>query len=158
MTYNLGQNKWKTQTLPSPEIKNGKLLVFALRAASSLIWGEGGEGGLLFHFILSRWGLINYRSNLHKETTNWRILVVFENNVIVQLSYWIPICVVLPSQQLRGMQSPKLNIFWDGYLTICQKKVYELRDLSEISRGGGGILNFGFGNTVTYPCNGSEIC
>ena len=50
-TYNLGQNKWKTQTLPSPKIKNGKLLVFALFAVSSLIWGER---SLLFHFILSK--------------------------------------------------------------------------------------------------------
>ena len=31
----------------------GKWRVFALRAASSLIWGGGG-GGLLFHFILSK--------------------------------------------------------------------------------------------------------
>ena len=35
-----------------------------------------------------------------------------------------------------------------------------LRDLSEISsgEGGGGNLKFGFGNEVTHPCNGSEIC
>ena len=35
-----------------------------------------------------------------------------------------------------------------------------IRDLSEIGRGGGGggDLKFGFGNEVTYPCNGSEIC
>jgi len=36
------------------------------------------------------------------------------------------------------------------------------RDLSEISRGewggGGGNFKFGFGNEVTHPCNGSEIC
>ena len=38
----------------------------------------------------------------------------------------------------------------------------KIRDLSEISRGGGGegVVNFkfGFGNEVTHPCNGSEIC
>ena len=37
-----------------------------------------------------------------------------------------------------------------------------VRDLSEISRGGGGggggNFKFGFGNEVTHPCNGSEIC
>ena len=34
-----------------------------------------------------------------------------------------------------------------------------LRDLSEISRGGGGgNFKIGFGNEVTDPCNGSEIC
>ena len=34
-----------------------------------------------------------------------------------------------------------------------------LRDLSEISRGEvGGNLKFGFGNEVTHPCDGSEIC
>ena len=37
-----------------------------------------------------------------------------------------------------------------------------IRYLSEISRegggGGGGDFKFGFGNEVTYPCNGSEIC
>ena len=37
---------------------------------------------------------------------------------------------------------------------------YIVRDLSEITRGGGGGGNFefGFGNEVTDPCNGSEIC
>ena len=35
-----------------------------------------------------------------------------------------------------------------------------LRDLSEITRGGGGDGNFEFGfrNEVTHPCNGSETC
>ena len=35
-----------------------------------------------------------------------------------------------------------------------------LKELSEISRGGGGGGNFksGFGNEVTHLCNGSEIC
>ena len=36
------------------------------------------------------------------------------------------------------------------------------RELSEITRGGGGggggKFEFGFGNEVTHPCNGSEIC
>jgi len=37
----------------------------------------------------------------------------------------------------------------------------DVRELSEISRWGGrvgGNLKFGFGNEVTHPCNGSEIC
>ena len=38
---------------PRPKSRMGKWRVFALRAASSLIWG-GGDGGLLFHFILSK--------------------------------------------------------------------------------------------------------
>ena len=47
--YNLGQNKWKTLTSPPPpppppKWKIRKWLVFALRAASSLIWGAGGWG------------------------------------------------------------------------------------------------------------------
>ena len=35
------------------------------------------------------------------------------------------------------------------------------RELSEITRGGGGgggKFEFGFGNELTHPCNGSEIC
>ena len=36
---------------PLPKSSMGKWRVFALRAASSLIWGDG---GLLFHFILSK--------------------------------------------------------------------------------------------------------
>ena len=49
-----------------PKSRMGKWRVFALRAPSSLIWG--GDGGLLFHFILSKivaflapdsWGPIN---------------------------------------------------------------------------------------------------
>ena len=36
---------------------------------------------------------------------------------------------------------------------------FVVRDLSEISGGGGGgNFKFGFGNEVTHPCNGSEIC
>ena len=37
--------------LPSPQIKDGKMARFGFCAASSLIWGDG---GLLFHFILSK--------------------------------------------------------------------------------------------------------
>ena len=37
---------------PPPKSRMGKWRVFALRAASPLIWG--GDGGLLFHFILSK--------------------------------------------------------------------------------------------------------
>ena len=47
------------------------------------------------------------------------------------------------------------------YLSVFSKFVFctQLRDLSEISRGeGGGNFKFGFGNEVTHPCNGSEIC
>ena len=55
--YNLGQNKWKTETPPPPQIKDGKMARFALRAASCLIWRGGGgrgDGGLLFHFFCPR--------------------------------------------------------------------------------------------------------
>jgi len=38
---------------PPPKSRMGKLRVFALLAASSLIWG-GGRGGVLFHVILSK--------------------------------------------------------------------------------------------------------
>ena len=40
-------------TPASPKSRTGKWRVFAPRAASSLILGGGGDGGLLFHFILS---------------------------------------------------------------------------------------------------------
>ena len=50
--YNLGQNKGKTETPPPPQIKDGKMARFALRAASCLIWR--GDGGLLFHFFCPR--------------------------------------------------------------------------------------------------------
>ena len=44
--------------------------------------------------------------------------------------------------------------------TVIRNNRHILRDLSEISRGGGGAGNFkfGFGNEVTHPCDGSEIC
>ena len=48
LSYNLGQNKWKTQTTPPPKSRMEKSRVFALRAASQ------GDGGFLFHFILSK--------------------------------------------------------------------------------------------------------
>ena len=56
---NLGQNKWKIQNRPPPPLppksKMGKWRIFALRVALSFIWGGGaGNGGLLFHFILSK--------------------------------------------------------------------------------------------------------
>ena len=50
------------------------------------------------------------------------------------------------------------NITFNSAFTAV-KKCKVLRDLSEISRGeGGGNFKFGFGNEVTHPCNGSEIC
>ena len=68
LTYNLGQNKWKTQTPPPlpPKSRMGKWRVFALRAPSSLIWGDG---DLLFHFILSKivaklWSQISRRADV----------------------------------------------------------------------------------------------
>jgi len=38
-------------TPPPPEIKDGKILRFGYFMPSALIWGDG---GLLFHFILSK--------------------------------------------------------------------------------------------------------
>ena len=48
--------------------------------------------------------------------------------------------------------------FFDKFVECL---VLFLRDLSEISwQGGrgGGNFKFGFGNEVTHPCNGHEIC
>ena len=42
---------------------------------------------VLLCYCQSRWGLKNNSLNLHKKTTNSRILVVVVNDVIVQLSY-----------------------------------------------------------------------
>ena len=42
-----------------PQSRMAKWRLFALRAASSLIWG-GGDGGLLFHFILFKIVAISY--------------------------------------------------------------------------------------------------
>ena len=52
-SYNLGQNKWKTQTPPPPfppKSRMEKWRLFALRAASSLIWGEWGFA-IPFYFV-----------------------------------------------------------------------------------------------------------
>ena len=63
-SYNLGQNKMEQQTPIPPKSRMGKWHVFSLRAPSSLIWGDG---GLLFHLILSKivasWGRIRVTSN-----------------------------------------------------------------------------------------------
>ena len=48
--HSLGQNRWKIciplPPLPSPPIKDGKLARFGFCAASSLICGVGGGGGM----------------------------------------------------------------------------------------------------------------
>ena len=49
--FNLGQNRWEICNPPPPQIKDGKMARFGFCAASSLLWGDG---GLLFHFILSK--------------------------------------------------------------------------------------------------------
>ena len=49
-SYNLGQNKLKTLTSPPPKSKMRKWRVFALRAASSLIWGGWGFA-VPFYFV-----------------------------------------------------------------------------------------------------------
>ena len=48
-----------------------------------------------------------------------------------------------------------MKLFWN-----FENELHWVRDLSEIRRegGGGGNLKFGFGNAVTHPCIGSEIC
>ena len=51
--YNHGQNKWKTFTPPLlPKSKMGKWRVLAFARLHP--WFGGGDGGLLFHFILSK--------------------------------------------------------------------------------------------------------
>ena len=40
--YDLGQIKWKIETTPPPKINDGKMTRYDLRAALSLIKGEGG--------------------------------------------------------------------------------------------------------------------
>ena len=53
-----------------------------------------------------------------------------------------------------------------GERQVCSQLIHggfcenHLRDLSEISsrKRGVGDFKFGFGNVVTHPCNGSEIC
>ena len=52
---------------PSPQIKEGKMALFAFRVPSSLFFGgrrrEG--GGLLFHFILSKIVVLGDRRTLY---------------------------------------------------------------------------------------------
>ena len=62
-SYNLGQNKWKTLTPHPPKSKMGKWRVFAIQAASPLIWG--GDGRLLFHFILPK--IVAVRAGLNTQ-------------------------------------------------------------------------------------------
>ena len=55
----LGRNKWKTYIPSPPKIKDGKMASFFLLCSFILDSGVGGgrgssDGGLLFHFILSK--------------------------------------------------------------------------------------------------------
>ena len=46
----------------------------------------------------------------------------------------------------------------EGHLSVT-KKTSQLGTCQKLAGGkGGGNFNFGFGNEVTHPCNGSEIC
>ena len=51
-----------------------------------------------------------------------------------------------------GHPIPSTNVETKPKLTLgaCQKLAG--------GRGGGGNFIFGFGNEMTHPCNGSEIC
>ena len=55
---NLGQNRWKICTSPPPppppKIKDGKWPVLAFGFILDLGGEKGGDGGLLFYFILSK--------------------------------------------------------------------------------------------------------
>ena len=54
LNYNLGQNKWKTQTPPPPKPRMGKWHGSSRGFILDLVGWGGGDGGLLFHFILSK--------------------------------------------------------------------------------------------------------
>ena len=57
--FNLGQNRWEICNPPPPQIKDGKMARFGFCAASSLLWGDG---GLLFHFILSKIAILDKKN------------------------------------------------------------------------------------------------
>ena len=56
------------------------------------------------------------------------------------------------ARHIVGHPIPSANVETRPKLTLgtCQKLAG--------GRGGGGNFIFGFGNEVTHPCNGSEIC
>ena len=61
-------------------------------------------------------------------------------------------------QSLKGVANESADVQKHA-LTKLKQLLHDnqVRDLSEINRGGGNF-KFGFGNEVTHPYNGSEIC
>ena len=71
----------------------------------------------------------------------------------------ITICIPFLTLATKETETKLLLTVFVG-ITARNIRFY-VRDLSEISRGrgrGGGRFKFGYGNEVTNPCDGSEIC
>ena len=72
----------------------------------------------------SRWGLKNNSPNLHKKTTNWRILVVvvkWRHRAIVLLP-----CTILTSNFCTGLTLDKTNVFQSWSTLVMRNKLWDL--------------------------------
>ena len=90
---------------PPPKSRMGKWRVFALRLPSSLIWGDG---GLLFHFILSK--IVAKKNKINKIHSNQGLLKHFSHSqtsckkmLLLYIFHWSFIHVLIVSHNFARL-------------------------------------------------------
>ena len=151
LCYNLKQNKWKPRP-PHPQIKDGKMARFCPSLGFILDLGGGGDGGLLFHFILSKIAILDKINGKPSEGCHQAYYSVQHRNVN-------------RSRKNPPLQLKKYRLIRSGYsfvaVEVKVEKYYKTLDVRSLRKPVSfvfpGVLILTFGKTrLLFPSRSSS--